>query len=397
MKKIFTLCAALFVAVMCFAQAQPITVDLSQMQLDPSSPHQTGNWNGEQLDYFQTGDIANIPLVNPAESAYKISFSYATILTDFEVTIEIYGEDGVTKYTEEIALPVTTPTGTENDWSYWKDITATNATPVLPAGNYTISIKYGEGLWDGAPNNFGANIKNMVLTPEAGGTPSTPDTPSDSGSEVTADKLVGTISNTTVNAEACDGASWTFVNGEDLYFVSNSNGSKNFSTAGDYVKFSRKLDFTIEIPENVIATAVEFIGYTNASWADGSYSYISKFNGEFIDAHNDDKTSDFIKNRQAKYGFPGSDEKNDDDTQKLATHKIAIANPTAGAKIPFYIGGTNQICAIINVYAADATGIESIVSSIKVLDGAIYNLSGQKVGNDYKGIVIKNGRKYLMK
>ena len=90
MKKIFTLCAALFVAVMGFAQAQPINVDLSQMQLDPSSPHQTGHWNGEQLDYFQTGDIANIPLTNPTESAYKLSFSYATILTDFEVTVEIY-------------------------------------------------------------------------------------------------------------------------------------------------------------------------------------------------------------------------------------------------------------------------------------------------------------------
>ena len=31
------------------------------------------------------------------------------------------------------------------------------------------------------------------------------------------------------------------------------------------------------------------------------------------------------------------------------------------------------------------------------IDGAVYNLAGQKVGNDFKGIVIKNGKKMLQK
>ena len=43
-----------------------------------------------------------------------------------------------------------------------------------------------------------------------------------------------------------------------------------------------------------------------------------------------------------------------------------------------------------------ATGIESVQTQ-QLQNGAIYNLAGQKVGNDYKGIVIKNGKKYLMK
>jgi hypothetical protein len=33
----------------------------------------------------------------------------------------------------------------------------------------------------------------------------------------------------------------------------------------------------------------------------------------------------------------------------------------------------------------------------KSYNGAIYNLAGQKVGNDYKGIVIMNGKKFMQK
>jgi hypothetical protein len=32
-----------------------------------------------------------------------------------------------------------------------------------------------------------------------------------------------------------------------------------------------------------------------------------------------------------------------------------------------------------------------------VYNGRVYNLQGQVVGADYKGIVIKNGKKYLQK
>ena len=43
------------------------------------------------------------------------------------------------------------------------------------------------------------------------------------------------------------------------------------------------------------------------------------------------------------------------------------------------------------------TGIVEVSGSrFKVQgDGATYNLSGQKVSDDYKGIVIKNGKKYV--
>ena len=50
----------------------------------------------------------------------------------------------------------------------------------------------------------------------------------------------------------------------------------------------------------------------------------------------------------------------------------------------------------IKVEAGDPSGI-SIVEAKKTQNNAIYNLAGQKVGNDYKGIVIVNGRKFMQK
>ena len=37
------------------------------------------------------------------------------------------------------------------------------------------------------------------------------------------------------------------------------------------------------------------------------------------------------------------------------------------------------------------------INSEKVADGIIYNLAGQPVGPDYKGIVIENGKKIFVK
>lgn len=43
------------------------------------------------------------------------------------------------------------------------------------------------------------------------------------------------------------------------------------------------------------------------------------------------------------------------------------------------------------------TGIEGIKTNDKTNDGAIYNLSGQRVSSDYKGVVIINNKKYIRK
>ena len=42
------------------------------------------------------------------------------------------------------------------------------------------------------------------------------------------------------------------------------------------------------------------------------------------------------------------------------------------------------------------TGIDKVVSDVDN-DGNVYNLAGQKVGKSYKGVLIKNGKKYVVK
>ena len=51
----------------------------------------------------------------------------------------------------------------------------------------------------------------------------------------------------------------------------------------------------------------------------------------------------------------------------------------------------------ITAGAYDPTGIEVAKSQLPMANGYIYNLAGQRVGKDYKGLVIKNGRKQIQK
>ena len=47
-------------------------------------------------------------------------------------------------------------------------------------------------------------------------------------------------------------------------------------------------------------------------------------------------------------------------------------------------------------FGTDPTGIENVVSKSKA-SNATFNIAGQRVAKDFKGLVIKNGSKYLVK
>jgi len=48
--------------------------------------------------------------------------------------------------------------------------------------------------------------------------------------------------------------------------------------------------------------------------------------------------------------------------------------------------------------AEEATAISHVsTETFRVSDGKIYNIAGQRVDEDYKGIVIMNGKKYIRK
>jgi len=47
--------------------------------------------------------------------------------------------------------------------------------------------------------------------------------------------------------------------------------------------------------------------------------------------------------------------------------------------------------------AGEVTGIQNVKTGVNTADGAIYNLAGQKVSKSFKGLIIKNGKKYFVK
>ena len=49
----------------------------------------------------------------------------------------------------------------------------------------------------------------------------------------------------------------------------------------------------------------------------------------------------------------------------------------------------------IELILIEGDGIELVNAEEQAADGAIYNVVGMKVGADYKGIVIRNGKKML--
>ena len=72
---------------------------------------------------------------------------------------------------------------------------------------------------------------------------------------------------------------------------------------------------------------------------------------------------------------------------------IAVEVAAGDVVITYPVGSMNFYG--FEFVAEGATAIENV--KIQTVDGVMYNLAGQKVGNDFKGIVIKDGKKMLQK
>lgn len=75
-----------------------------------------------------------------------------------------------------------------------------------------------------------------------------------------------------------------------------------------------------------------------------------------------------------------------------------ISGTVAAGKAYLEVDKGNPVRAMNVIFSGEntATGIET-VDSENEFNGAMFNLAGQRVGKDYKGIVIRNGKKFLVK
>lgn len=105
------------------------------------------------------------------------------------------------------------------------------------------------------------------------------------------------------------------------------------------------------------------------------YQFISTATGNYLKYLKSGSTSKFPGFR-AYFYFP--------DWSAEENNKLQFSTNTTNAKVFLFVEGST-------------TGINDIRTDENNNDGRIYNLAGQVVDESYKGIVIKNGRKYLAK
>lgn len=106
------------------------------------------------------------------------------------------------------------------------------------------------------------------------------------------------------------------------------------------------------------------------------YQYISTATGNYLKYLPSGSTLQF-NGMRAYFYFPNWSAKNND--------AAASQNNDTNAKIH------------VAVMAASTTGISNISAEEASKQAEVYNLSGQRVDASYKGIVVRNGRKYLRK
>ena len=73
---------------------------------------------------------------------------------------------------------------------------------------------------------------------------------------------------------------------------------------------------------------------------------------------------------------------------KIPAKRCYLEVKSTSSNAAFYSLGTNF---------GETTGISSVENKVEKADAPVYNLAGQLVGKDYKGLVIKNGKKFVIK
>ena len=171
-----------------------------------------------------------------------------------------------------------------------------------------------------------------------------------------------------------------YKNGE--YYTICINGKKGNiddaagSANGGYILIT--LDQALQAEDNI-----ELTGYINKNESKEASIY---FQFEKGDGVNDEYIFGDACNIDAAIGG------------KITPHVFKVPESAAGSKsfkMSRNKAGTNIFLTKLTINRG-TTGIKEI-KNVQLQNNAVYNLAGQKVGNDYKGIVIVNGKKFMQK
>lgn len=183
----------------------------------------------------------------------------------------------------------------------------------------------------------------------------------------------------TGTSSSTDPSPWTFNNGCSI------ESSKGYATAkSNTIKYSKGVQFTINLPENITITSATFAGYANE---DNKTCYLGELNG-----------TTFVSD---KYVFPSRS------TQTDTSTKFDITLDTPATGVLTFTPQNAQAAWVITLKGVKVTssGINNVVLTAKV-NNNIYDLSGRMVKLNAKaedlqglkkGIYIYNNKKYVAK
>ncbi len=201
--------------------------------------------------------------------------------------------------------------------------------------------------------------------------------PDDSGEDKESVKYTLDASTYTTSSET---ATWTFNNG---CTISNAGGKSYSSAKNNTIKYSKGVEFTINLPENVSITKATFAGYANE---DNKTCYLGELNGTSFE--------------ETQYTFPSRTT----DTSTSTSYTITLDAPATQA-ITFK-PLTAQAAWVITLEGTKvSTGISQITTGKKIANNHVYDVTGRIVKknattkdmrNLNKGIYIQNNKKFVV-
>ena len=153
----------------------------------------------------------------------------------------------------------------------------------------------------------------------------------------------------------------TFSNG---FTITNNNSKKyDVGSGTNYIKYSAKTQYTINIPAGIKISKIEFEGKDNYTDAD---AYMGEVNGTSYET--------------TQYTFPKD--------QSIKSYSIAFDSPVENTLT--FTPMVKQVILKITLYTSDTTGIDQVESSTSdIVKTEYYSLNGMKFNAPQKGINIR--------
>jgi len=206
-----------------------------------------------------------------------------------------------------------------------------------------------------------------------------------------------------VNQIALQAAAPSVIKISSMYYIKKPGGEEPPVEDGDKVNMIDNFNYTWNQAETIERAEDGSIIFTTAEWGGlagwfapddvpSDWSEYSKIVFEFAEpttVNTQILVSDGANNVATAWGEPGINKLECSFVGKDVSAVKQCALQTSAATVL-------KVTAIYLVKQGGETGVENI-QALENLNGIRYNLSGQRVSDSYKGVVIQNGRKFIQK